>query len=137
MNRMLALPEDLQRALWKAWVCDVIRRAYQTRTLPRHILHSPPLFQEVAFLADALWTASYALTPPKKWLPLEVQLDMKGMHSSASQASNVLYCFDLNVDALPTHRVCRALFTQLEDEGMPFATRVLRAIYREEEYDAF
>lgn len=110
MDRLSALPDDLQRAFWKGWVCDVVRRAYLARPFPRVSLRHPPLMQEVAYLADALWSASYALTPAKDWLPLkDVWVDLKGMHPSASQTSSVLQWLDLNVESLPSHRVLKGL----------------------------
>ena len=113
MDRLAALPEDLQRALWKWWVCDVVLRTYGVRPSPRHPLCSPQLFGEVAYLAEALWSASYALSPPKEWLPLgDLSVDLKGMHFSASQTSSVLQWLDLNVEALPSHRVLKALMAE-------------------------
>lgn len=117
MDRLSTLPMDLQGALWKEWVCEVMRRAYSVRSFPRHPLCSPPLFREVAYLADALWSASYALTPPKEFLPLgEIQVDLKGMHPLASQTSSVLQWLDLNVDHLPPDWVLRALWYRLQRE---------------------
>lgn len=119
MDRLSALPMDLQGPIWREWVCDATRRAYSARPFPRHALCSPPLFSEVAYLADALWTACYALTPPKEWLPLgEAQVNLKGMHPSASQTSNVLDWLDLNVEALPIDRVIRAVLGLPEDPSL-------------------
>ena len=109
MDRLAALPEELQCALWKGWVCDVVRRAYGARPSPRHPLCIPLLFREVAHLAEALWSASYGLSPPKDdllWFLLDLE-GLKGMHPSASQTSSVLQWLDLNVENLPSERVRR------------------------------
>jgi hypothetical protein len=106
MDRLSALPDDLQRGIWKGWVCDVVRRAYCARSFPRLSLGHPPLFEEVAYLADALWSASYALTSHREWLPFgEWTYLFKGMHPEASQASMVHQWLDLNVESIPSSRL--------------------------------
>ena len=67
----------------------------------------------MAYLAEALWSASYALSSPKEWLPLgDLSLVFKGMHPSASQTSSVMQWLDLNVETLPSHRVLKALMAE-------------------------